>query len=432
MSGKPPPISSRRIRRLAAAVRAGRPRAVPRFWTEMGRKGTPLIEKQPGSPHDYWVTFLWRGRRGVTTVGLRSMLAGQVPAESLLTRLPGTDVWYRTYPVRDDYREWYQFALNEPLQPPHSPAEGDRRLRRRVPDPLNPKHVVYPRDPMFPHDVMKGADFPGSLVELPRAPRHREVSPRRGVPTGRLEAHVVSSRLLKEKRRIWVHVPAGVDPTRPGLHLALFFDGFAYSRSLPGPTILDNLVASDRIAPVLSVFIDQLGVRKERVRDLCGSSPTFGRFLVEELLPWVERTYRVHPRPDRTMLVGLSCGGLAALHLAAQHPERFRLVLSQSGSFQMAQPPDEEPGSLIRRMMSRPRIPLRIYMDAGLLEGNYVIPGGMTLLAANRHMRDVLSLKGYRVTYREFNGGHEYQSWRETLVDGLVALLGTGRARSKP
>ena len=402
------------------------------FWAEIQRQGTPLIEKRPGSRRDYWITFLWRGRPGVRTVGLRSMLAGQVASESKLTRLPGTDVWYRTYPVRDDYREAYQFALNEPLRPPRNPAEGDRRLRRRVPDPLNPKRVDYPRDPKFPHDIMKGADLPESLAELPRAPRHREVSPHRGVPNGRVEAHVVASRLLREKRRIWVHVPAGVDPAQPGLHLALFFDGWAYARTLPGPTILDNLVASGRIAPVLSVFIDQLGTRKERMRDLCGSSPTFGRFLVEELLPWVERTYRIHPRPDRTMLVGLSCGGLAALHWAAEHPELFRLVLSQSGSFWIPHPPDTEPGSLIRAMMGRPRLPLRIYMDAGLLEGNYVIPGGMTLLAANRHMRDVLSLKGYRVTYREFNGGHEYASWRETLVDGLVTLLGKGRARAKP
>jgi len=395
----------------------------------MERQATPLIEKRAGSRRDYWVTFLWRGRPGVRSVGLRSMLAGQVASESKLTRLPGTDVWYRTYPVRDDYRESYRFALNEPLRPPRNAAEGDRWMLRWVADPLNPKRVLYPRDPKFPHDMMKGSDTVESLVELPRAPRHRELSPRRGAEAGRLEEHLLPSRFLRDKRRIWVHVPAGVDPARPGLHLAIFFDGFAYSHSLPGPTILDNLVASGRIVPVLSVFIDQLATRKERTRDLCGSSPKFGRFLVEEVLPWVERTYHVHPRPDRTMLAGLSCGGLAALHWAAEHPEHFRLVLSQSGAFQIAQPPDEEPGSIVRRMMVRPHLPLRIYMEAGLLEGNYVIPGGMTLLAANRHMRDVLSLKGYRVTYREFNGGHDFQSWRVSLVDGLVDLLGTGRSR---
>jgi enterochelin esterase-like enzyme len=405
---------------------------VARFWAEMVREGTPLVEKRSGGRRDYWVTFVWRGRRGQTSVGLRAMLGGYVASLSELTRLPGTDVWYLTFPVRDDLRETYQFAINEPWRPARDSREEEEWEKRRVADPLNPRRVLYAEDPKYPHDPIKGSELAASLVELPRAPRHRELSLRWGVEPGRLEAHLVASRSLKEKRRIWVHVPAGVDPRQAGLHVALFFDGFAYSHSMPGPTIVDNLVASGRIAPVLSVFVDQLRTRVERRRDLCGSSPAFGKFVVRELLPWLRRTYGVHPQPDRTLLVGLSCGGLAALHWAAAHPERFRLVLSQSGAFQVNQPPDEEPGSLMRSMMGRPLLPLRIYMDAGLLEGNYVIPGGMTLLAANRHMRDVLRLKGYRLTYREFNGSHDFASWRETLVDGLVDLLGTVPTRRTP
>jgi enterochelin esterase-like enzyme len=395
------------------------------FWAQMEDAGTPLIEKRTGSPRDYWLTFLWRGKFGTRRVGVRSALTGEVAALSELAHLPGTDVWYRTEPVRDDLRVCYQFALNEPLTPARDPAEEKAWEKRRVGDPLNPKSVHYPRDPQYPKDPIKLSEVALSLAELPRAPHHRDLTVQRGVEAGRLDAHVFPSRSLKEKRRIWVHVPSGVEPGHAGLHVAVFFDGFAYSRTMPGPTVLDNLVASGRIAPVLSVFIDQKRTPKERFRDLCQSSPAFGRFLVDEILPWVERTYRVRLRPDRTMVGGLSCGGLAALHWASEHPEHFRLVLSQSGAFQNSLPPDEEPGSLIRKMMERPLLPLRIYMDAGLLEGNYVMPGGATLLAANRHMRDVLALKGYRLTYREFNGGHEFPCWRETLVDGLVDLLGT-------
>jgi len=335
-------------------------------------------------------------------------------------------VWYRTYSVRDDLRISYEFAVNEPLQ-----SEWDLRwLKRRKIDPLNPKVLHYARDSKYPNPVMEML-YGHSLLELPRAPHHPEVYPRPSVEPGRLEEHLLRSRILKDERRIWVHVPSGVEPSRPGLHVAVFFDGWGYLHHISAPTILDNLVASHRVAPVLSVFIDQLGFWEKRLPDLCQLSPAFGRFLVQELLPWIEQTHPVRLQPGRTMLVGRSCGGLSALHWASEHPEHFRLVLSQSGFFQGDQPPNEEPGSLIRKMMSRPKLPLQIYMDAGLREGDHVWDG-LTVLAANRHMRDVLLLKGYRLCYREFNGGHFPVCWRESLVDGLVELLGVrqrGRQR---
>ena len=371
-------------------------------------------------------------------MGLRSALAGFVAAESELTRFPGTDIWYRTYPVRDDFRDRYQFALNEPLRPARDPTEEAQRERRWKPDPLNPKVVHYRVSPRLRPELPRDFRSVRSLVELPRAPHHPELSPRPDVKPGRLEEHRFRSRVLNDERKIWVHVPAGVDPSRADLGVAVFFDGFVYAHILRAPTILDNLVASRRIAPVLSVFLGWS--MTGRTPELCMPSAPFGRFLVKELLPWIERTYRVRLRPERTMLVGASCGGLSALHWAAEYPEHFRLVLSQSGAFQspdfgqfpLGMGPGEEPGRLIRSMTGRPRLPLRVWMEAGSLEGNYVLPGGVTLLAANRHMRDVLDLKGFRIAYREFNGGHNPECWQEGLVDGLVGLFGTSSKDRRP
>jgi enterochelin esterase-like enzyme len=423
-------ITSPKLRLLEAAVRRNGPAAVRDFWARMQKQGTPLIEKRRGSRHDYWVTFLWRGARGLRSVGLRSALAGFVAVESQLTRLRGTDVWFRTYPVRDDFRDRYQFAVNEPLRPARNPEEEARRAKRWRADPLNPKVIDYSRAVGNPEELPRDFRAVRSLVELPRAPRHRERSPSPDVKGGRLEEHRFRSRILKNERKLWVHIPAGLELDRPDLRVAVFFDGFVYAHVLGAPTILDNLVASRRIAPVLSVFLGWS--MTGRSPELCLPLPAFGRFLVKELLPWIERKYHVHPRPGLTMLVGASCGGLSALHWAAEYPDHFRLVLSQSGSFQSPDfgqspfgvGPGEEPGRLIRTMMSRPRRPLRVWMEAGSLEGNYVLPGGATLLAANRHMRDVLRLKGFDVQYREFNGGHCPECWRESLVDGLADLLG--------
>jgi enterochelin esterase family protein len=42
-------------------------------------------------------------------------------------------------------------------------------------------------------------------------------------------------------------------------------------------------------------------------------------------------------------------------------------------------------------------------------------------------MRDVLLLKNYPVTYREFDGGHDYLWWRGSFADGLLSLIGQNR-----
>jgi enterochelin esterase-like enzyme len=39
-------------------------------------------------------------------------------------------------------------------------------------------------------------------------------------------------------------------------------------------------------------------------------------------------------------------------------------------------------------------------------------------------MRDVLLAKGYEVNYQQFVGDHDYLSWRGTLADGLIELIG--------
>jgi enterochelin esterase-like enzyme len=109
----------------------------------------------------------------------------------------------------------------------------------------------------------------------------------------------------------------------------------------------------------------------------------------------------------------------------------FGSVLSQSGSFQWA--PDHnggpdmdsttETGWLARQFLQSPRLPLRFWMEAGAFELDAYGSGG-GVLECSRHMRDVLLAKGYEVHYRQLASGHNAVTWRGTLADGLVALMG--------
>src|SRR5262249_38199867 len=105
-------------------------------------------------------------------------------------------------------------------------------------------------------------------------------------------------------------------------------------------------------------------------------------------------------------------------------PEVFGNVLSQSGSFWWSPDRGTESGWLLREYAATPQRPLRFYLDAGQMETTLVGEAGSSILLSNRHLRDVLTAKGYKVKYQEFRGGHEPLNWRGTFADGLIALLG--------
>ncbi len=103
---------------------------------------------------------------------------------------------------------------------------------------------------------------------------------------------------------------------------------------------------------------------------------------------------------------------------------RFRNVLSQSGAFMVSLAKEHEPEWLIRQFVSSPRLPIQFHLDFGLMENHPTKGVVPNMVMANRHMRDVLLAKGYKIHFQEFNGGHEYINWRGTLSDELIALLG--------
>ena len=142
------------------------------------------------------------------------------------------------------------------------------------------------------------------------------------------------------------------------------------------------------------------------------------------MMPWLRKSYRVTEDPALAVIGGSSNGGLGAAFAAFRHPEIFGNVLSQSGAFMYSPTEESEPEWLIRQFAASPRLPLRFHLDCGLMEAQPTDGAVPNIVMANRHMRDVLLAKGYRVHYLEFNGGHEYINWRGTLADGLIALLG--------
>lgn len=398
--------SSPRLAALQQALVQDDAAALEVFWRELAQQGAPLIEPIADDSANLLVTFVWRGSEESEGVALVSNLNGQLGASEPLARLPGADVWFKTYRLPNDTRESYQFAMGE-----------ENRT-----DPLNSREFVFPGDPEIPF-----TGWVSSMFELPAAPPQPWITAQPSVPRGQVMLHRFASDALDQEYRVWVYTPPGYTTDGPPYGWLLMFDGWFYLDLAPAPTILDNLLAAGRLPPLVAILVGHPW-DKHRRRDLA-CHPPFEQFLVDEIIPWARRTYHLIGNPGQTAVVGASLGGLMAAYMGLRHADVFGNVLAQSGHFGWKPSEDEEDCWLVRQVMASARLPLRFYVEAGRFETAIPspLPGLKDFLASARRMRGALTAQGYDVHYSEFSGGHNPVCYRGSLADGLMALLGTNR-----
>lgn len=248
--------------------------------------------------------------------------------------------------------------------------------------------------------------------------------PKSDCPKGSLSQHHFLSGMLGNKRDVWVYLPASYKWLDGPYPLLIVFDGEAYTSELiSAPTVLDNLIAQKKIPPLVAIFVGSIN-QKTRNKEL----PCYARFaasLNNELVPWISKRYFVTKNPALTVLAGSSYGGLAAAYAALSFPKRFGNVLSQSGAYWWSPSESSHEPWLISLYEKYPKAPINFYLDVGDQEMSESDP--ITMLELNRRFHVLLKNKGYRVTYQEFSGGHEYECWKKTFPDGLIALIGINK-----
>ena len=381
--------------------------AVARFIQERRGKG-PLIDSIDGDTANLRVTYLFVGDTNTDQVrvcGGPQCAVNWMP----LTRFLQSSLFYASEIVPRDARYRYHFLVTDVhrLGP-----DGIVRVSadRDVIDSLNP-------------DVADGL----SALVLPGAPPEPYINVRRGVPRGSVTPFRLHSRALDADRDVAMYTPPGYD--RKTRHrLLIVFDGEAYGADsgnapVPMPTILDNMIADGRIGSTIAVLVRNV----DRTRDL-GGYPPFAEFIVSELIPWARAHYSIFAGPSRIVLAGSSRGGHAAAYIAFHHPEAVGNVLSQSGAYWIRSTLDEETDwpfpyapdhpAFIDEVRNAPRRPIRFYLEVGRFDS------AVEMVPLNRELRDLLIAKGYDVTYREFDGGHNYFAWRGSISQGLITLLG--------
>jgi predicted alpha/beta superfamily hydrolase len=153
---------------------------------------------------------------------------------------------------------------------------------------------------------------------------------------------------LANERAVVVYVPPGYDASDaryPVLYMHdgqnLFDEATAFRHEWRVDETAQRLITAGLVEPLLIVGIYNTG--ETRVDEYTptaspdtgrgGKADRYGRMLVDELKPFVDRTYRTRPDAGDTAMGGSSLGGLLTLYLGLHYPHCRRRCGGTTASF---------------------------------------------------------------------------------------------------
>jgi enterochelin esterase-like enzyme len=235
---------------------------------------------------------------------------------------------------------------------------------------------------------------PGPFVMGQDSQRHPEV------PRGTVTKHSWRSTIFPGTvRDYFVYVPVQYSAETPA-NLMVFQDGGTYVKEdgdVRAPVVFDNLIHQGKLKPTIGVFVnpgffppvaegkDPISNRSFEYDTL---SDQYARFLLEEILPEVAKSYRFTEHAEGRAIGGASSGGICAWTVAWERPESFSKVLSHVGSFANIRGGHACP-FMIRKAAAKP---IRVYLQAG---SNDLNRDWGNWLLGNLQMASALELKGY-------------------------------------
>lgn len=283
-----------------------------------------------------------------------------------------------------------------------------------ITDPSNP--AIKPVPPGFPMS---------SFVEVPGdTPAFYDSKP---VPHGEVRMVLYESKTMGVTRWLWIYTPPNYDKSRARYPVLYLLHGNGEAQNgwvMNGRAniILDNLIAEKKAQPMLVVMPQGHALQGANVGPLVrlpGETDMFSkRFapdLLQDVIPLVERNYRVYTDADHRAIAGLSMGGGQALSIGLFNPHMFHYVLGYSaaigGPFMNAEAEFKEVLEKPGRLNSNLRL---LWIGCGKQDFLY---------QANRQFVDLLKAKGVSVLYHETEGSHVWSVWRRYLHDTAPLLF---------
>jgi predicted alpha/beta superfamily hydrolase len=274
--------------------------------------------------------------------------------------------------------------------------------------------------------IARAFNSPGEAVPIQRTGRIDRITPQ------------ASQFVAAREVQVWLPLHYEREPTRrfPVLYMhdgQTLFDAAHAGAEWHLDETAQRLITSGAIAPVIIVAISHVG--EARMDDYTpvpalrpgqtpaarvgGRAGAYANYLIKELKPFIDRTYRTQPERAHTSVGGASLGGLVSLWLAFKHHETFGAALVVSPSLWW----DDE---FAHRMVQGQPLPAAqfptLWLDMGAHEGEQALPSA-------RRVRDQLRALGFTdATLRyveDANGAHDEASWAARAEGMLRFLYGT-------
>jgi predicted alpha/beta superfamily hydrolase len=206
-----------------------------------------------------------------------------------------------------------------------------------------------------------------------------------GLAEERFITQEVNSRFLNGARTVHIYLPPSYHQQLNRRYPVLYLHDGQNVLSSAGTNIcfgwgswdldktVDELCRTGKMQEVILVAVNNSAAR---YAEYCGrhhSGDTnasteyenYAAFLIQELKPKIDLSYRTRPESANTGVLGSSLGGICSISLAWEHPEVFGQAASLSGAFQVEN--RNFLNNVLRPYQGKAK-PTRLYLDSGVID----------------------------------------------------------------
>ncbi|MEZ6124508.1 MAG: alpha/beta hydrolase-fold protein [Planctomycetaceae bacterium] len=264
-----------------------------------------------------------------------------------------------------------------------------------------------------------------SMVEIPGSPPL--LTEFRDVPHGDIHRMIYPSNSVAHDRPVMVYTPPGYDEADAATLLPVVYllhgfgdDETAWTEVGRAHFIVDNLLADGKISPCVVVMPyghpvpPPFGKRPDDY--FIDNNSLYERDLMTDLLPFIERKFRVRRDAAGRSIAGLSMGGGHAIDTGLRNPDGFSAI----GAFSAAAPEAE------RENLEQKYPSIHGSDPAANRLKTFWIPIGDRdfLLERNEKFVALLTKNGVKHDFVRTSGGHEWKLWREYFPEFLLKVVG--------